>query len=183
MTTFEAIRARKSVRSYKSDKVEREKLEAIVNAGNLAAKSANAELFVITRPEMLKELQDNCRRLMLESSNPSWVERAQNPEFASLYNAPAVIAIGLKKTTDHLTAETNHETIGCIAENMMLAAADLGLATCFTFLSTLAFLTPGIKPRLGSDDTYSFGCMLTIGYTDDTEPHPEVSSENIHWVE
>ena len=37
MTTFEAMRNRKSVRSYQAKPVEQDKIRAIVEAGNMAA--------------------------------------------------------------------------------------------------------------------------------------------------
>ena len=50
MNTIEAIKKRKSVRSYKNIAVEQEKISEIVKAGNMAAKAFPHPIPAIPRP-------------------------------------------------------------------------------------------------------------------------------------
>ena len=60
MDALEAIRKRRSVRDYTGDPVPREDLEAIVDAGRLAATGYNKQpwdFIVVTNPEMINKLK------------------------------------------------------------------------------------------------------------------------------
>ena len=91
MNTFEAIKARKSVRSYQDKPVEVEKIKAIVEAGNMAAMTpmAGKTYFnVISNPALLAQIKEGTRTVMQNSGVDMLVKISSNPAFNPIYGAP-----------------------------------------------------------------------------------------------
>ncbi len=110
METFDVISKRVSVREYQDSPIDKELLEKLVDQGRRAP-SARAvepwEFVVVTKREILEKLG----------------QIASNGHF--IKEAAAVIAIFCSETKYYLED-------GCAAtENILLAAADLGLGSCW----------------------------------------------------
>ena len=91
INTLEAIRARKSVRSYQDKPVESEKIKAIVEAGNMAAMTpmAGKTYFnVISNPALLNQIKEGTRTVMQNSGVDMLVKISSNPAFNPIYGAP-----------------------------------------------------------------------------------------------
>jgi nitroreductase len=108
MDAIEAIKKRRSVRSYTGEAIPKEDLMKIVDAGHLAATGNNFqpwEFIVITNKEMISELKVAAE----------WME-----------NAGAIIAIVIDPSTRWWA-----EDGAAAAQNMLVAATALGYGTCW----------------------------------------------------
>jgi nitroreductase len=108
MEALEAIRKRRSVRAYTGDPIPREHLEAIVDAGRLAATGQNKqpwEFVVVTDRAMIQ-------RLKVASK---WME-----------NAGAIIAVVIDPTSRWW-----REDGSAAVENILIAATALGYGSCW----------------------------------------------------
>jgi len=136
MDVFEAMRERRSCRSFKPDPVETEKVDRILEAGTWAPSPLNAqpwEFIVITSPEVrgrVYEESERCRAWALEKSGWGWLEKyavdfvRQAPLLISVVGDP-------KKTgVDSIQEEGNvayQHACAAAIQNMLLAAHALGL--------------------------------------------------------
>ena len=188
MNTFEAMKARKSVRTYQAKAVEPEKIKAIAEAGNMAAGTPMAGKVyfnVITNADVLKSIVDGSKAVMAKSGVPMLEKISANPNFNPIYGAPVAVVVSTDKADNPNTAAMARANAACAGENMLLAAADLGLGSCYLESPTLAFNIPavaeGAKLPVGAQPQ----AVIVFGYTDDTAPHnayPE-APENILYVD
>lgn len=183
MNTFEAINARKSTRSYTKQTVEKEKLEQIVAAGNQAAIAGKLDFLVITNASVLNTIQKTAKNVMLQSDNSFLQMRANTPGFEVLYNAPAAIAIITDTAEDTLTVGMNYANAGCAAQNILIAATELGLASCYTASSALAFSVPEVKKAVGVAEDKTVACIVALGYSEDDSNPVKRSTDNVFWCE
>ncbi len=108
MDVFEAIRKRRSVRSYTGDPISKEDLKKIVAAGRLAATGSNKQpwdFIVVTDRETIDQLR----------IASSWMDKAG-----------AVIAVVLDPSSRWWVEDGS-----AAVENMLLAATALGYGSCW----------------------------------------------------
>jgi nitroreductase len=114
MQTWDAIRARRNVRSYRPDLVPDTDLDRIAEAGWRAPSSSNRQhwtFIIVTDPEQLRAL--------------STVWRGAG----HIAGAPAAIAMVLPETDDDRTRLVDYYDLGQATYAMAVAAADLGIGT------------------------------------------------------
>jgi len=154
MNFHELARTRYSVRSFKKDMIEDEKLNAILEAGRVAPTAKNNQpqkIYVVKNEEKLKALAEVCRYT---------------------FDAPTILVIGYDKEREWhhpLTAEyTSGETDAAIVcTHMMLAAWEEGIGSCWVGY----FNADEISAVLGLPENVRVVAMLPIGYpAEDAEP-------------
>lgn len=116
MEFMEVVRRRRSIRRYKPDPVPREQIEAVLEAARLAPSWANSQCwkFVV--------VTDEAARQALAKAGNEWVA-----------HAPVIIAACADPTKPGTKGDQPYYLvdIGIALEHLMLAAADLGLGTCW----------------------------------------------------
>jgi len=155
MDVKDAIRERRSVRSYKPEKIPEGDLTAILQAARLAPSARNRQSwkFVITRDEKLREeLAYAAREQMFIFEAPVVIAAvALDPEYVMGCEVPAY-AVDLAIAVDHMT----------------LQAVELGLGTCWIG----AFSQDQVKKVLKIPDRYKVVALLPVGYPS-TSPGPK----------
>jgi len=150
------IQRRYSVRAYKSVLVEEEKLQQVLEAARLAPTAANRQAFqliVIRTAGREKEL----RRIYA----PEWFAQA-----------PIVIAaVGLPKENWVRRDARNYVDVdvAIVVDHLILAAADLGLGTCWIG----AFDPAAAREVLGLPQDAELIIFTPLGYPAD-EPRPKL---------
>lgn len=175
MNTLEAIKTRRSTRKFKARPVEMEKLQQIVEAGRFGPTGGNAQsnhFFVISKIEtlmVLKELVQNAFAKMelrddLYKSLKNSIMLSQKGNYSFSYNAPVLIVVANKKDYGNNMAD-----VACAVENMMLAANELDLGSCY--INQLKWLNeePSIRgylATLGLKEDERVYASVAIGYPD-----------------
>jgi nitroreductase len=152
MKFIELAEKRRSIRGYKSDPVPEELLHEILQAGNLAPTAKNSQPFhfiVVRDPARLDELAVAYPR----------------PFFRE---APVVIVICTEAakgwTREQYDGKNYCEVDAAIAvDHMTLAAADLGLGTCWI----AAFDPAGVIAAMGLPEGIEPLALLPLGYPND----------------
>ncbi|MHA1949060.1 MAG: nitroreductase family protein [Candidatus Thorarchaeota archaeon] len=147
MDAIEAIRDRRSIRKYRSDVVDDELLQVILQAGRWAPSASNKQpwhFIVIRIQETRERLADihNYGRFMRES--------------------PVVIVVlgdPNKHPKYHLADP--HQAV----QNMLLAAHAQGLATCWMGVRDTE-LEPMFREVLSIPENYRVVCSISLGYGD-----------------
>ena len=139
MNIYDIIKKRRSIRSYKPDTVEEEKLNRILEAARLAPSAANRQpiYFVVIKDEKTKQQ-------LRKAYDEKW-----------FYTAPVIIcACGIPEKAWKRGDGKNYADIDATIamDHLILAATEEGLATCWVAafkVTTIKFilnLPPGMEP-------------------------------------
>ena len=146
---------RYSVRKFKDQAVEKEKLDLILEAGRIAPTACNYQ------PQRIMVIEDSAAYEKLRQCTPCH------------FDAPVVLMICYDKTT--CWKNKTNSTIGgdvdasIVTTQMMLEAAELGLGTTWVG----AFNLQKIRELFSLPDYLVPVALLPIGYpADEVEPHP-----------
>ena len=137
MNTLEAIKTRRSTRKFKAQPVELEKLQTIVDAGRFGPTGGNAQsnhFFVISDAAVIAKLKELVQaafakmelRDNLYKSLQNSIRLSQKGNYSFCYTAPVLIVVANKKDYGNNMAD-----VACAVENMMLAANELDLGSCY----------------------------------------------------
>ncbi len=175
MNTLEAIKTRRSTRKFQQKPVELEKLQTIVDAGRFGPTGGNCQsnhFFVISNPEILKKLVELVQsafakmelREDLYKSLQNSIRLSQKGNYVFNYNAPALIVVASQKEYGNNMAD-----VACAVENMMLAANELDLGSCY--INQLKWLNedPTLLEylrSLGLKESERVYASVAIGYAD-----------------
>ena len=152
-----------------------EKLQQIVEAGRFGPTGGNAQgnhFFVISNATALMMLKDMVQTAFakmelrddLYKSLKNSIMLSQKGNYSFSYNAPVLIVVANKKDYGNNMAD-----VACAVENMMLAANELDLGSCY--INQLKWLNeePSIRGYLGTlglkDDERVYA-SVAIGYAD-----------------
>ena len=168
METLECIKTHRSIRKYKTDPVPEELLEKILEAGTWAPTGMGKQsptIVAITN----KEQRDRLMKL-----NAAIMDRDMDP----FYGAPAVLVVLVDKA-----APTYANDGELVMQNMMLAAHDLGLASCYIWRAKQEFEGDEGKQMLAdwglpTDVDFEGVGHVIVGYADMEAPEPAPRKEN-----
>ena len=164
MNFSELAVARYSVRAYETRAVEEEKLAAIIEAGRVAPTAKNNQpqkVYIVKSEGALAALSENCRYT---------------------FGAPVVLVIGYDTEREWKNPLCEGVTSGetdaaIITTHMMLAAADLGLGSCW-----VGYFNPeDVRGALGIPETVRITAMLPIGYAADSAKPSERHLQYRDW--
>ena len=156
MEYSELIAARYSVRAYRPDLVEDEKLEAVLEAARLAPTAANRQPFqlvVMHTAGREKEIGKIYRR--------PWFVQAP-----LVIGVCAISSLAWVRESDRFNARLIDAAI--VADHLILAAADLGLGTCWV----AAFNVDAARSVMGLPDEAEPVIFTPLGYPAD-RPGPK----------
>ena len=156
---LDAIRNRRSVRTYDSRPLPADVLATIVEAGTLAPTGMNAQTFhftVIQDAEKLHELNRLIRTALIRYEG-----RQLNEDYCCYYDAPVLVIASNEPT------RTGGMDCACALQNMFLAAYSLGIASCWINQLSYTCDAPEVRAylkRLGVPTVHKvYGCAA-LGY-------------------
>jgi nitroreductase len=170
METLDTIKNRRSIRKFKSDPVDEQTLEKVLDAARLAPSWSNVQAcryVVVRNPDT---------RALLADSILAHPALGSNPASNGVRNAPVVIVALAEKglsgyfngqpATDKGDAWYMLDT-GIAMQNLVLAAAALGLGTVHVGL----FDTQKVTKILGVPENFHVVEMTPLGYPE-FQPNP-----------
>ena len=167
MNTYETMLKRRSCKNYKSDAVPEEAIEKVITAGLYAASGRNRQAPIIIA------VTDKETRDMLSRMN---AEILGNTAIDPFYNAPVVLVVLSNRSADTYLYDGSL-TLG----NMMLAAEELGLGSCWVHRARQMFETEegkALLARLGVEGDYEGIGNLVLGYSNEGEKQAPPRKEN-----
>ncbi|NMA37294.1 MAG: nitroreductase family protein [Papillibacter sp.] len=154
MNTLEAIRKRKATRGFTSDQISDEALEQLLVSGGLAAVGMagfdSLRLFAIQNPELLKEIDAEASKGF------------GNPNYHALYGAPTLIVVAAKpRPLEYIELSD----AGCIIQNMMLTATELGFDSIYLWTGMYAInRSPELMKKIGFPEGFTCAGTAAFGY-------------------
>ncbi len=167
---LEKIKTRRSIRKFKSDAVPEELLERVIEAGTYAATGRNKQSPIIVAVTN-KEVRNRLSRANCEIGG--WQDG-----FDPFYGAPVVLVILADKNC--VTAVYDGSLV---MGNLMLAAHELGLGSCWIHRAKEEFEKPEWKQwlqSLGIHGEYVGIGHCVLGYVDGE--YPQVPDRKDGWV-
>ena len=163
MNTLDAIKARHSTRGFSDRQVSDADLEAILFAGGQAAVGAadfkSMKLYVVQDPALLKDIDE--------------VSARRRPGSHPLYGAPTLVVLASKQSILPYIEYTN---AGCVIQNMMVAAADLGVDSIYLWMSMYGINEdPELVKRLGFPEGFTCVGTMALGY--EAKEFPKVKAD------
>lgn len=178
MVLMDIIKSRRSIRKYTDKQISRKDLERILEAGNFAPNAGGGQrsmMVAIHNKELTTKIgkmnMANFDRSHLAGSfvskeQPSTID---DPTIKNgFYGAPAVVAVFAQGNFMFQTADAF-----CIAENMILQATELGIASCIISRGEETFASregKNLMKEWGVPDHYVCQCFVILGYIDGEEP-------------
>jgi nitroreductase len=153
METWDAIRARRNVRSYTSEPVPAADLDRIAEAGWRAPSASNRQhwdFVIVTDREQLREL------------STVWQGAGH------IAGAAAAIALVLPQVKDDRTRVVDQYDLGQATYAIMVAAADLGVGTGHSSVGD----QERARSILGVPDDHDVAYLIGIGYPADRPLRP-----------
>lgn len=155
-----AIADRRSIRSYSADPLSDSSVRALLNAAVQAPTAMHAEpwVFVVVQDrEALRHYSDIAKATLLQQAelyrdlhdptltpkNGGFLKALAQPDFNVFYNAGTLILIGARTSAPFAEADC-----WLAAQNLMLMAHAMGLATCCIGCALPAFSVPQVKAEL-----------------------------------
>ena len=152
MKVFDAICLRRSIRKYKSDPVEKGKLERILEAGRLSPSAVNKQPwhFIVVRDPSVRES-------LRASYGQSW-----------FVNAPLIIVVCADPSSAWVRRDGEEfwKVDAAIAmQDMILCATEEGLGTCWIG----AFSEEPARRVLKIPENIRIAAMTPLGYADESK--------------
>lgn len=170
--TIDAMLTRRSIRKYKPDMVPKEMIEKIVRAGTYAATGMGKQspiILAVTNKELRDKLSKMNADVMGTSSDP-------------FYGAPVVLVVLADKSSRTYVYDGS-----LVMGNLMLAAHELGIASCWIHRAKEEFESPEgkeILKSLGIEGDYEGIGHCILGYADMEAPKAAPRKENyVYYIE
>lgn len=182
MNLRDALYTRRSVRKYTAAQVEKETVERLLDAAVQAPSASNIQPWafaVIQDKELLAKYSDQTKRQILAVADQTprlaaYKGMLSAPGYNIFYNAGTLIIIYAADGGPYA-----HGDCCLAAQNLMLAAHDMGLGTCWIGFAHYLLNDPAIKKELGVPEEYTAVAPLILGYPDGALPAREKKAPKI----
>ncbi len=150
MNLAETLRARRSVRAYTGEPLDEATVRALLDAAVQAPSAMNGQpwAFAIVQDRAaLQRYSDRAKELLLARPDARAIHARDVLGYIGpniFYDAGTLIAIGVRQRGDYAEADC-----WLAAENLMLAAASMGLGTCCIGFAIPVLNTMEVKRELG----------------------------------
>lgn len=157
MELTEAFRRRKSVRSYTGEPITEEQLHHILQAAWAApvggARYNTVHMTIVKNKDMLEKIDRYA------------ADKMGNPQYHPLYGAPLLIIFSIK---DPGNEKVTAADVGCILQNMALAATEEGVGHCDIYGATVMLdQNEELKRELGIPEGYTALGSMILGQTNE----------------
>ena len=166
--TLTVLKSRRSIRAYKPEPIEEEKLNAIIEAGTYAATGMGSQspiILAITDKEVRDELSKINAKVM-------------GVDFDPFYGAPELLVVLADKTVPTYVYDGS-----LVMGNLMNAAQDLGVASCWIHRAKEEFESDygkALLAKLGIEGDYEGIGNLVLGYA--ASDAPEAAPRKANYV-
>jgi len=164
---LDAIFKRRSIRIYERKPVEKEKLGDLLKAAMAAPSASNSrpwEFVVVTRAETLDKLRAGLKYGKI--------------------NAPAAVAVLGNTAIARNESAFRFWSQDCSAatENLLIAAANMGLGTCWIGSYPKEDTMEHIRKTLNIPENVFPLCLIYVGYpAEEKEPRTQYDESRVHW--
>lgn len=189
MSVLKAIRSRRAIRSYRPDPVDRATITELIDLAVCAPSGLNRQPWsfaVIEGRDRLASFEAPARTALFDeaAANPGSPLAAVVGQLRELLEGGFLIFHGAPAAVLMLAPEGDKMALldtALAAQNLMLAAEELGLATCPVGLSGAYFNRPSTRAELGLPADAEVVLTILLGHPDGPPPEmPARREPTIH---
>lgn len=176
---LQAIKNRRSVRTFTNQQVSDEQLDAILEAAVYAPTGMNYQTFHFTAvldAEKLAELNRRVKAVFARSTDERFRHRGENEAYNFYYRAPALVIV-----TNESTQPWAGQDCTNALQNMFLAAHSLGVDSCWINQLSSTCHDSAVRELLtqwGIPENHTvYGCAA-LGFNSGEVPHTPAHKED-----
>jgi len=185
MELKQAIYARRAVRAYSSEPLDRAVIEHLIDAAIQAPSAVNEQPWaftVVQNSALLKQISSKAKAFMLAAppkrlSGSHMQDLLADPDYDIFYHAPALIVICNTKVGAWAV-----EDCALAAENLMLAACAEGLGSCWIGFAQGWLGCADGKTAIGLPATWTPMAPIIVGHPQSVPPPVPRNKPEIKWV-
>ncbi len=185
MELMDAIRQRRAVRDYKQEPVTGAALQQLIMAAIWAPSAMNEQPWhfaAVTDRVLLDRISERSKAWLLADGASIGDDAAlrsmlQDHDSHILHRAPALIVIAAEEGKRWTV-----EACALAAQNLMLAAAGLGLGTCWIGLAQDWLNSPDGRKTVGLKPTDQVVAPIVVGHPRTVPPPPSRKQMSIVWI-
>ncbi len=184
-TILQIISKRRSCRSFTTEQLTHQEIEAFIQAGQGAPIGMNftskIQIFVIQDKILLNELEQNARHYFSDPKH----QIADHKIKSVLYEAPALIVVAIEKLNGPLE-KGQYCSAACILENMILTATEMGIGSIYlSGVTTALNENRELLTKLRIPENYQAASAIAIGRPAKELQPRELTEERIAtvWLE
>lgn len=185
MNLLQAIRGRRAVRDFTAQAVPQESLRQLVSAASWAPSAMNEQPWyftVITDSAVLDEISERAKLSSLANMpdvlrQPHFRDLMADPAFHLFHHAPAAVIIAVPADL-----EWAREDCAAAAQNLMLAAMDMGLGTCWIGFAQDWLASAEGRKLLGLAPEKVVVAAIAVGYPKVLPPPVPRKSVTLSWI-
>jgi nitroreductase len=183
MELMDVLGNRRAVRDYKGDRLSRLAIERLIGAAILAPSAINLQPWAFAAlldPDRIDSYAERAARWLIENETDlgeAGREILERPGFSVFYHAPALVLVMAQ------SAATQAIEDSCLAaQNLLLAARDQGIGSCWIGFARPWLNLPSTKKELALPEGYTVVAPIVLGYPKAwPESHGRKPAE-IHWL-
>jgi nitroreductase len=184
MNVSEAIYSRRAVRSYSPQPVDDVTINSLLRAAVQAPSAMNAEpwgFVVLQDRQRLDAFSTRAKAMLLEEAPNAkarhYVDLFRSEEFNIFYDASTLIVICARNSGPYVDADA-----WLAAQNLMLAACELGLGSCCIGFAIPVLNTPETKRELHIPAQGTAVAPIIVGYpSGEVTPVPREPPQILSW--
>ena len=191
MNTFEAIGARRSIRKFKSDSIDRQTIERLLDAAVLAPSAKNSQpwRFTVVTEAQRSEFVDIIRKGVANREAEGVETGTIQWSLQCIEQAPVTILVHNTDGIHPWKARAEHESwwdvatvqsVGAAIQNMLLAAIDLGLGS--VWIADVWDAYPEINAWLGTDAQLVSAVSFGVSDVDPPVPTRKPMEDIVRWL-
>lgn len=186
MELVEAIKTRRSVRQYKNARIPEPTIRELLEMATWAPSGMNGQpwaFVVVEDREYLKSFSDRSKALLLERMKEApalevYREKLAAPDFDIFYGAPALVLV-----FGNPASYTYKNDCSMAALNLMLAARERGIGSCWIGFACFTGNSPEVKKELNVPLEYELVAPVILGYPEAWPGEvPRKEPHLINWI-
>jgi len=192
VNTFEAIHARRSIRKFKNNSIERETIERVLDAAVMAPSAKNSQTwrFTVVTEARHAEFVDVIRKGVANREAEGAEIGTIQWSLQCIEQAPVTILVHNTDGIHPWKARAEHESwwdiatvqsVGAAIQNMLLAATDLGLGSLW--IADVWDAYPEINAWLGTNAQLVSAVSFGVPDVDPPIPARKPMADVVSWME
>lgn len=170
MNVLDALKCRKSIRSFTGEAISDAELQTVLEAAQASAVGMGAydslTLTVVKNKSLLEQIDKNAQQKF-------------GRDGAMLYGAPMLIIVATKLAGNPMD-NVAYSNAATVVENMVLEAVELGVGACHIWGTIMGLnQNPELVKELGLPDGFTPVCAIALGKTDEKYEQKEIPADRI----
>jgi len=185
MELIDVLEKRRAVRVYLDKPLDRATVEQLIHCATLAPSAMNLQPWafaVIIGKQRIEKLGQRIKDSLLKNFSetvygPSIRGMIEKPEYSLLHDAPVLVLVMAKSPEPQALEDC------CLAaQNLMLAARDRDIGTCWVGFARPWLNLAEIKSELGIAEKYHVVAPIVMGYPKSWPDSHGRNAPEIHWL-